>query len=236
MGGLSGRQLQRVLAPIWRRVRLLISRGEVRRTDEGRRMRRLQATLLRGETAEMEHMEPYGVTARPLPGAEVIAAAIGAARSHLVALLTPDRRHRPTDLSPGEVCLYTDEGDQIRLKRGRVIAVTAGATVQVSAPAVTVTASSKVTLETPITEITGDLHVGGSATVGEALEVAADATIIGQVTASAVSAQGDIAAGGALSDSAGDVQTLRNTYNTHTHDFDDGEGGTFTTDEPNEQL
>ncbi|MFP4636632.1 MAG: phage baseplate assembly protein V, partial [Nitriliruptoraceae bacterium] len=125
----------------------------------------------RGETREMEHVEPYGFTARPLKGAEAIAAALGGSRGNLVALTAFDRRHRRKGLAEGEVCLYTDEGDEIRFKRGRVIAITAGSAVEVTAPSVKaesdtaeVIASTSVKLDTPETEITGNVQIGGNLT------------------------------------------------------------------------
>lgn len=234
MGGLNARQLQRVLAPLWRRLRLLVSRGEVRRTDDARRLRRVQINLLRGETAEMEHAEPYGYTARPLPGAEAIAAAVGGARSHLVALLTPDRRYRPTDLQDGEVCLYTDEGDQIRLKRGRVIGVYAGAAIEANAPSIkatcqtaTVTASESVTLDAPDTEITGNALIGGNVQIGGSLTVAG--LIAGQ-GGIAVSGGTGAAIEGAFEVTGGDVIADGISLKTHVHG--DVAAGTDTTGGP----
>lgn len=157
----NARETGRLLAPLWRRLRLLISRAVVTGSNAGKGLQRLQLTLLRGETREVEHLEPYGYTARPLKGAEAIAAAVGGARGHLVGLLVADRRHRPRNLAPGEVCLYTDEGDQLVFKRGRIVRVTAGSAVQVTAPVVTVIASTSITLDTPDVFATGNIAAQG---------------------------------------------------------------------------
>lgn len=159
-------QTTRLLSPIWRRLRLLISRAVVTRSDAGNGLQRLQLTLLRGETKEVEHLEPYGFTARPLKGAEAIAAAIGGARGHLVALVASDRRYRKRNLAEGEVALYTDEGDELVFNRGRIVRLTAGSAVEVTAPAVTVTASQSITLDTPLVEVSGALRVAQDATIG----------------------------------------------------------------------
>lgn len=160
------RQAYKLLSPLWRRLRLLISRAVVARSDSGRGMQRLQLDLLRDETRDVEHHEPYGFTSRPLPGAEAIAAAIGGARGHLVALMASDRRHRLKGLAPGEVALYTDEGDQLVFKRGRIVRLTAGSAVEVTAPEVTVTASASITLDTPQVKMTGALDVTEDAVIG----------------------------------------------------------------------
>ncbi|EGH25839.1 Phage baseplate assembly protein V, partial [Pseudomonas amygdali pv. mori str. 301020] len=70
---------------------------------------------------DMEHFEPYGFTSNPLAGAEGIAAFIGGDRSHGLLLVVADRRYRLKGLESGEVAIYTDEGDKIHLKRGKVI-------------------------------------------------------------------------------------------------------------------
>lgn len=160
--------LDRLLQPIWRRLRLIVSRGVVNRSDDARKLQGLQVSLLADETALMERFQDYGFTSRPQDGAEAIALAVGGARGHLVAIAVDDRRYRMTDLKNGEVAIYTDEGDVIHFKRGRNIEITAGAKVTVNAPAVeancetaTVTASTKARLVTPLTEVTGNLKVLG---------------------------------------------------------------------------
>lgn len=152
-----GRETTKLLSPLWRRLRLLISRAVVTRTDSAKGLQILQLDLLRDETREVEHIEPYGFTARPLQGAEAIAAAVGGARGHLVALLTTDRRYRKKGLAEGEVALYTDEGDELVFKRGRIVRLNAGSAVEVTAPEVTINGNLNVT---------GDAVIGGKSFLG----------------------------------------------------------------------
>ncbi|MGP9664047.1 phage baseplate assembly protein V [Halomonas sp. AOP22-C1-8] len=157
----NGRETTKLLSPLWRRLRLLISRAVVTRTDSAKGLQILQLDLLRDETREVEHIEPYGFTARPLQGAEAIAAAVGGARGHLVALLATDRRYRKKGLAEGEVALYTDEGDELVFKRGRIVRLNAGSAVEVTAPKVTITASTSITLATPDVFATGNIKAQG---------------------------------------------------------------------------
>jgi len=183
--------MARLLSPIWRRLRLIVSRGVVRRSDDGSRLQVVQLGLLAGETAEMERFQQYGFTCRPLDGAEAIAVAVGGSRGHLVAVAVDDRRHRMKGLSTGEVALYTDEGDYIHMKRGRIVEVTAGAAIKVTAPSITaecdtaqVNASESVTLTTPQVTITGQLTVQG-AIVGQggmAVSGGSGASVLGDMT------------------------------------------------------
>ncbi|MCE8027550.1 phage baseplate assembly protein V [Halomonas daqingensis] len=193
----NSREAYRLLSPIWRRLRLLVSRAVVGRTNAATGLQRLQLDLLRDETREVEHMEPYGFTARPHAGAEALAAAVGGARGHLVALVASDRRYRKKDLAEGEVALYTDEGDELVFNRGRIVRVTAGSAVKITAPQVTVTASSSVTLDTPLVQASGDIQ-----------------------------AAGNIGAAGQVSDGVGSMAQMRSTYNGHTHNENDNGGPT----------
>ncbi|NVF15017.1 phage baseplate assembly protein V [Vreelandella maris] len=161
-----GRETTKLLSPLWRRLRLLISRAVVTRTDSAKGLQILQLDLLRDETREVEHIESYGFTARPLQGAEAIAAAVGGARGHLVALLTTDRRYRKKGLAEGEVALYTDEGDELVFNRGRIVRLNAGSAVEVTAPKVTITASTSITLATPDVFATGNIKAQGDISDG----------------------------------------------------------------------
>ncbi|SES28076.1 phage baseplate assembly protein V [Vreelandella subterranea] len=161
-----GRETTKLLSPLWRRLRLLISRAVVARTDSAKGLQILQLDLLRDETKRVEHIEPYGYTARPLKGAEAIAASVGGARGHLVALLATDRRYRKRNLAEGEVALYTDEGDELVFNRGRIVRLNAGSAVEVTAPKVTITASTSITLDTPDVFATGNIKAQGQVSDG----------------------------------------------------------------------
>ncbi len=100
----------------------MLARGTVVLARASSKMQALQMHLTAGEIKDdMEHFEPYGFTSNPLPGAEGIAAFIGGDRSHGLLLVVADRRYRLNALQSGEVAIYTDEGDRIHLKRGKVI-------------------------------------------------------------------------------------------------------------------
>lgn len=122
----NARDAKRLVTPLWRRLRLLISRAVVARSDASRGMQRVQLNLLRKETRDVEHHEPYGLTARPKRGAEAIAAAVGGARGHLLALVVGDRRYRIKNLKEGEVALYDDLGHKVYLTRQGIVIDGAG--------------------------------------------------------------------------------------------------------------
>lgn len=78
---------------------------------------------------------------------------IGGNSSHCVVVASEDGRYR-LQLKDGEVSLYTDEGDYVHMKRGRVIEVVTDQLI--------LKVKNKVRIETPLVEMTGDLRVEGS--------------------------------------------------------------------------
>lgn len=156
------------------KLRLLVSRCVIALVNDAAKMQEVQAELLDDEArASCERFQNYGFTSVPHPGAEGIGLAVGGVRSHMVVVAVDDRRYRMKSLEEGEVALYTDEGDYVLLKRGRIIEVKAG---------------SKVSVDAPLVETTGDLHVKGSITCDNQ-----------------------------VSDQKGSMQGMRDTYNGHNN-------------------
>ena len=220
------RIVSRMLAPLRRRVELMVARGVLSLVKEGGNLQYVQARLSASETRDgVERFEEYGLASVPLDGCEAVLVFVGGNRGHGLCIGTNDRRHRPTDLQPGETCLYTHEGDRITLKQGRVIEISGGAKVvvnttdaeinasgsaKVTSPDVsvdcdtaTVAASASATIDAPETEVTGNLTVGG------------DAAVTGKTKAATVE------------DSGGTLAAVRQAHNTHTHT--DSQGGMTST-------
>ncbi|WP_174891724.1 phage baseplate assembly protein V, partial [Candidatus Hamiltonella defensa] len=128
----------------------LCSRLMVRGTNSTAACQRVDVSLMAGETkAGMEYLEPYGFTSTAHAGAEGVALFLSGDRSHGIVINMADRRYRLKDLQTGEVALYTDEGDHIVLKRGRVIEVTTDTLI--------LHAKNKVVLDTPRVETSGEI-------------------------------------------------------------------------------
>ena len=120
-----------------------------------------------GETfTSREYMQHYGFTSRPLAGAEGVIVNQG---NHYILIATDDRRYRVA-VEAGEVCLYTDEGDQIRFKRNKEIYVKSGNKltaevtndVTVTAKRVNLTATESITLASPSVAVQGALTTTGN--------------------------------------------------------------------------
>lgn len=115
----------RLLRPQFLRLRGMIGRAVIRLVDDARKLQTAQVTVQAGEVRAAERFQDYGVSSVPLDGAEAIVLFVGGDRGSPVVIRTDDRRHRPTNLAPGEVVIYTDEGARVHLKRGRLVEITA---------------------------------------------------------------------------------------------------------------
>lgn len=135
-------------------MRNFLARGVVALVDAGRMLQGLQMRLTADEVKDgMEHFEPYGFTSNPKPGAEGLSAFINGDRSHGVVICVSDRRFRLQGLQTGEVALYTDEGDFLHFKRGRVI--------EVQTATFRVKADTAVEFDTPLISTTGRIVSDG---------------------------------------------------------------------------
>lgn len=127
-----------------RRVANLVSRAVIRRVDDAKTVQTVQVGALAGETRDgIERFQEYGFTSVPLAGAEGVVLFVGGYRDHGLMVATDDRNARLTDLEPGEVAIYTDQGDKVVIERGGTIRVTASTKVVVAAPFVELTGNTE---------------------------------------------------------------------------------------------
>ena len=137
----------------------MLVRGTVVLARASSKMQALQMRLTAGEVrGDMEHFEPYGFTSNPLAGAEGIAAFIGGDRSHGLLLVVADRRYRLQGLESGEVAIYTDEGDKVHFKRGKVI--------DIETNTLNIRAATAVNFDTPQITQTGKIVSQGDQVAG----------------------------------------------------------------------
>lgn len=147
--------LQRALAPLAGRIRLMIGRAVLSAIDDGTKAQSLQIELLADEVQDrVERFQNYGFTGHPFPGAEALVAFVGGTRSHAIVVAVEDRRYRVTALEEGEVAVYDDQGQKIILKRGG-IEIVSPHKISVDAPEVEVTADV-------VTATSSDIRLGGA--------------------------------------------------------------------------
>ena len=193
-------------------------RGIVTAVIEGV-IKRFSASGRADETFEdREYFQHYGFTSRPLSGSEMIIIQEG---NQIVAVASDDRRYR-IRLENGEVALYDHLGQQILLKADGTIQVVAINEIHATAPLVTVVASTKVVIDTPLVHCTGDVHINGG------LTSSGDYGTSG----GRIRTPGDIhSTDGEVIDQVRAMSGDRTIYNGHIHPGDSG----GTTGTPNQQ-
>lgn len=203
------RHVQRMLAPIYRQIRLMFDRAIVTMVTDSLQRQNLQLKALADEAPDcVERFQNYGMTSVPPAGSEAIIASVGGKRAGLVAIVVEDKSVRPKGGKTGDVCMYHLEGHNLLFtKDGKAILTVKDVTLNVS---------EKLTIICPDNEIQGPLKVSGP--------ISCDATIsakTGMSSDGGISAKGDITADGNIK--AGTVSLAHHKHPEH----DGGE-----TDEP----
>lgn len=160
--------INRLLAPIRRRITGMLTRAVVSGIVEDLQRQNLQVKMHADESADnIERFQNYGMSSYPPEGAEAIVAALGGALSGLVAIAVEDKKVRPKG-EVGDVFLYHLEGHKIRLTKDGQIILTAqdvifeiANTFTISTTDVIFNASGSFTIISPDTLIDGPLHVTG---------------------------------------------------------------------------
>jgi len=178
-------EMRRILAPLYRSIGNRIQRAVVLLANDSLKMQRLQVAILADESKDsVEHFQPFGFTAHPVPGAEAIVLRLGIGADHAVIIAVDDRRYRKTDLGEGESAQYDAFGKFIHLtKDGGIIIDAAGADVTVNnAATITMNASVEVVINAPTLTVNGDIEASGNITTSGG-DIAATS---GEVTAGAI--------------------------------------------------
>ena len=179
-------------------IQRLASAARVLRTDDGTQIQVVQVEILGGELRNVQRLQDYGITSVPLPGAEGIALSLNGQRGRTVMIKADDGRHRPVDLEPGDVCLYTHEGTVVHLQKGRKVLVEAAEQVTVK--------SADIVFDGPV-RCLKTLSVADLITGEKGLDVSGAAAEVNGATIS----------------QAGDVTTAQGkSLNGHRHNGDSG--------------
>lgn len=153
-----------------------------------------------------EYFQHYGYTSRPLPEAEGIILKKG---NNIIMIASDDRRYR-IELESGEVAIYTDEGDFIHFKRGKLLHVNTGSKllidatndVEINTKQVKVSASESAEITTAVLTATATTS---AELVSPAITLSGNVTITGNLNVS-----GNINSDGSIIDASGNT-------NHHSH-------------------
>lgn len=138
--------IRRLLRPLHNRIASGIARAFVHLVENSPKLQTLQLEILKGEIRDpVEHFQPYGFEAVPLAGSEALVVFVANSRDHPIAVAVSDRRSRPTDGVAGMVGIYDDQGQTVRIYRDRI----------------ELESSTKIVVNSPLLECSGDITAGG---------------------------------------------------------------------------
>lgn len=193
--------MNRIFENLKTRILLMISKALLESLDDSGGIQKLVLTAFANDRrSNVDRYQEFGFTSNPPEGAEIILLSLGGSRTHNIGIASEDRRYRLKNLIPGESAIYNQAGDYVKIKADGTIEVRASTKVDVEAPEIVATASTKVTLTTPLVEMSGNLEVAGNVTAG-----------------GGVAATGAIVGAGGVSDAAGSIASFRSAYNSHVH-------------------
>lgn len=145
--------LNRMLAPMARRMRLMVGRAVVTAIADAGKVQSAQVKLLDGEVRDgVEILHQYGLTSIPHGKMEGIYFSVGADRDHGVLVCVADRQFRLKAIAPGEVALYDDLDQKIHLTRSGIVIDGAGLPV-------TIQNTSEIHMDAPLVSMSGNLAV-----------------------------------------------------------------------------
>jgi phage baseplate assembly protein V len=154
---------------LYRRILMLVAPVKITATDDTGPVHRAQIRGFPPETIDaMPVLQIYGLASHAMPGSDAIAIFAGGDRSNGMIIATGNQQARLRNLKPGEVALYTDEGDKLVFSRGKIVELVCGTEVRITAPTLTIKATT-ITIaaagggKTTI-NLTGDIHATGTIT------------------------------------------------------------------------
>jgi len=136
---------------LYRRVLMMLAPVKITATNDTGAVHRVQIRVTPVEQIDgVPVVQLYGVASHAPVNSDAMAVFIHGDRSNPVIIATGNQAARVRNQKPGEVAIYTDEGDTIVLGRDHKIAITTKSTV-------TINAVDKVRIVAPRLEVTGDI-------------------------------------------------------------------------------
>lgn len=154
------------LERLWRRLLMLVGRGEITLVDDTKVAQIVQVAMgplvTRDNTVRLAE---YGYVSNPPDGTDCVVIFIGGDTDNGVVIATNKKEARLKNLQRGEVAIHDDQNRWIWIKRNSIEIEAGGKTVEIkNADVVNITASSKVELTTPQLKVNGDILCTGTVT------------------------------------------------------------------------
>ncbi|NYY42937.1 baseplate assembly protein [Escherichia coli] len=143
---------------LFRRLVSLVSVGRVTTGDDSGVVQTVQVQSPSEVRSDTPVLQQFGFSSVLPAGTDVVVMSLAGNRSSAVVVASGHQSYRINDLSSGEVVVYNQWGQYVRLGEDGVVVEAAGQPVTVnSATTLEVTATDGVTLKTPSLKVTGDI-------------------------------------------------------------------------------
>lgn len=249
--------LRRAIQPLRDRIFMLTSRGLIKGVDDAAGLQECQLRVLSNEDlTRIQRLQEFGFTSHPPLESEAVVLALNGSRANSVIIATDNRAVRLKNLASGETAIYTDDGSYIHLKKAGEVEVKAATLLTVDVPDTVFKGNVAVegTLDVDgATTLKATLEVQDIATFKADVLMEMNLAVLMNINCTGVIAAGgftgpsggplaatvDITTTGTITGSnvfggGTDLESIHDTYNTHTHP-ENGTGG-GTTSAPNETL
>ncbi|EFJ1902208.1 phage baseplate assembly protein [Escherichia coli] len=143
---------------LFRRLVSLLSVGRVTAGDDSGVVQTVQVQSPSEVRSDTPVLQQFGFSSVLPDGTDVVVMSLAGNRSSAVVVASGHQSYRINGLSSGEVVVYNQWGQFVRLGEDGIVVEASGQPVTVnSATTLKVTATDGVTLETPSLKVTGDI-------------------------------------------------------------------------------
>lgn len=151
---------------LYRRLLMLVGRGEIKLVDDSKVVQIVQANFGPLETRDnTPRSAEYGFASNPPVGTDCVVLFVGGDRDNGIVIATNHKTYRLKNLQPGEAAIYDNQGRFIWIKQGSIEIEAGNKPVDIkNATVVTVSATTKIELNTPQLKVNGDILCTGTVT------------------------------------------------------------------------
>lgn len=146
------------ISTLYRQIKMLLGIGRATAFDDSDGVQTVQYQTLLEVHSDTPRLAEFGFSSGLPAGSDVVMGFLGGDRSSGMIIASNHPFYRHKELNPGETVIYSQWGQFIKLTESGVIIEANNQPVTVNdATEVTVNASVKVRLNTPLLEVSGDI-------------------------------------------------------------------------------
>lgn len=146
------------LARLYRQIKMVIGVGRVTGSHDGGSVQTVQYQTPLEVRSDTPRLAEFGFSSGLPAGTDVVIGFLGGDRSSAVIIGSNHQSFRHVGLNSGETVIYSQWGQYVKLTEAGIIIEANGQPVTVNnATEVTINASGKVRLNTPLLEVSGDI-------------------------------------------------------------------------------